>query len=87
MTIKRSGVDNFDITLIRDKIPIHSVLASLLYNQDTGYILINRFGEKTFLEVDAAIDSLEQLGMQQLVLLHLIYLGKWKLKQQNFSVM
>ena len=68
VTIKRSGVENFDITLIRDKIPIHSVLASLLYNENTGYILINRFGDKTFLEVDAAIDSLEQLGMEQLVL-------------------
>ncbi len=68
VTIKRSGVENFDITLIRDKIPIHSVLASLLYNDNTGYILINRFGEKTFLEVDAAIDSLEQIGMEQLVL-------------------
>ena len=68
VTIKRVGIDNFDITLVRDKIPIHSVLASFLYNDQTGYILINRFGEKTFLEVDAAIDSLEQLGMEQLVL-------------------
>ena len=68
VTIKRSGLESFDITLIRDKIPINSVLASLLYNQNTGYILINRFGEKTFVEVDAAIDSLEYLGMEQLVL-------------------
>tara|TARA_Y100001970_G_scaffold282813_1_gene396488 strand:- start:44013 stop:45587 length:1575 start_codon:yes stop_codon:yes gene_type:complete len=68
VTIKRVGVENFDITLIRDKIPIHSVLAALLYNNNTGYILINRFGNKTFLEVDAAIDSLQELGMEQLVL-------------------
>ena len=69
VTIKRSGIENFDITLIRDKIPINSVLAALLYNENTGYILINRFGEKTFFEVDAAIDSLEQLGMEQLILI------------------
>ena len=68
VTIKRVGVDNFDITLVRDKIPIHSVLAALLYDEHTGYILVNRFAEKTFLEVDAAMDSLEQLGMKQLVL-------------------
>ena len=68
VTIKRSGVESFTITLIRDKIPINSVLASFLYDDETGYILINRFGQKTFLEVDAAIDSLEFLGMKQLVL-------------------
>lgn len=68
VTIQRVGIDNFEITLIRDKIPIHSVLASFLYNDNTGYILINRFGNKTFLEVDAAIDSLTTLGMSQLVL-------------------
>ena len=68
VTIKRSGIENFDITLIRDKIPINSVLAALLYNHKTGYVLINRFGEKTFHEVDAAIDSLKSLGMEQLVL-------------------
>ena len=68
VTIQRVGIDNFEITLIRDKIPFHSVLASFLYNEKTGYILINRFGNKTFLEVDAAIDSLTTLGMNQLVL-------------------
>ena len=68
VTIKRVGTDDFDITLIRDKIPIVSVLAALLYNQNTGYILINKFGEKTFFEVDTAIDSLENLGMERLVL-------------------
>ena len=68
VTIKRLNSENFDVTLIRDKIPINSVLASFLYNKDTGYININRFGEKTFSEIDNAIDSLENQGMNQLVL-------------------
>jgi len=68
VTIKRMGNENFDVTLIRDKIPINSVLASFLYNDNTGYINVNRFGEKTFLEIDNAIDSLEHIGMEQLVL-------------------
>lgn len=68
VTIKRLNSENFDVTLIRDKIPINSVLASFLYNTNTGYINVNRFGEKTFLEIDNAIDSLEGKGMDQLVL-------------------
>jgi len=68
VTIKRLGSENFDVTLIRDKIPINSVLASFLYDQNTGYINVNRFGEKTFLEIDNAIDSLQNQGMNQLVL-------------------
>ena len=50
VTIKRLGSDNFDVTLIRDKIPINSVLAAFLYDEDTGYINVNRFGEKTFIQ-------------------------------------
>ena len=68
VTIKRTGTDNFDVKLIRDKIPINSVLASFIYNDDIGYINVNRFGEKTFYEVDSAIDSLESYGMNHLIL-------------------
>ena len=68
VTIKRIGEDNFDVTLIRDKIPINSVLASFLYDDNTGYINVNRFGEKTFQEIATSIDSLESIGMEQLVL-------------------
>ena len=68
VTIKRAGTDNFDVKLIRDKIPINSVLASFIYNDDIGYINVNRFGEKTFYEVDSAIDSLESYGMNHLIL-------------------
>ena len=46
ITVSRSGVDNFDVILVRDKIPITSVLASFLYNNDTGYIKVNRFAKK-----------------------------------------
>jgi len=68
VTIKRLGIENFDVTLIRDKIPINSVMSSFLYNNTTGYINVNRFGEKTFEEVDTSIDSLIQSGMEELVL-------------------
>jgi len=68
VTVSRAGVDNFDVTLIRDKIPIASVVAAFLYNQETGYIKISRFAKKTYNEISSAIDSLEKHGMQHLVL-------------------
>ena len=68
VSIKRLGIENFDVILTRDKIPINSVMASFLYNKTTGYININRFGEKTFEEVDTSIDSLISAGMEELIL-------------------
>jgi len=68
VTIKRFGTENFEVTLIRDKIPINSVVASFLYDDKTGYIAVNRFADKTYKEISGAIDSLESVGMNQLVL-------------------
>ena len=67
--IQRFGLtEPLKITLIRDKIPIHSVMAAFLYNNDTGYIKVNRFAKQTFIEVKEAIDSLESKGMNNIVL-------------------
>ena len=69
VTISRIGSeDPFEIVLIRDKIPIHSVMASFLYNEDVGYIKINRFAQNTYNEFVNALDSLENKGMNQLIL-------------------
>ena len=67
--IQRFGLpDPLNITLIRDKIPIHSVIAAFLYNDDTGYIKVNRFAKQTYIEVKEAIDSLETKGMNNIIL-------------------
>ena len=68
LTIQRMGQDPFDVTLIRAKIPIFSISAALLYDESIGYIKMNRFGHKTYNELVAAIDSLESIGMQSLIL-------------------
>jgi len=68
LTIQRSGLDPFDVTLMRAKIPIFSISAALLYNNSTGYIKMNRFGQKTFDELKESIDSLESIGMENLIL-------------------
>ena len=67
--IQRVGISKpLEITLIRDKIPIHSVMASFLYNDNTGYIKVNRFAKQTYNETKSAIDSLQFAGMKNLIL-------------------
>ena len=67
--IQRTGLDEtISVTLIRDKIPIYSVMASFLYNDNTGYIKINRFAQQTFNEVSEAYNKLEESGMENLIL-------------------
>tara|TARA_B100000131_G_scaffold306354_1_gene333334 strand:+ start:12 stop:1571 length:1560 start_codon:yes stop_codon:yes gene_type:complete len=69
VTISRYNVDeNFDVTLIRDKIPIVSVLASFMINEKTGYIKINRFSKTTYSEFNKSLFELEKKGMNQLLL-------------------
>ena len=47
VTISRVGLENpFEFILIRDKIPIHSILAAFMYSNDVGYVKINRFSQK-----------------------------------------
>jgi len=69
VTISRPGInDDFDVTLIRDKIPIVSVLAAFMIDEQTGYIKVNRFSKTTATEVKEALSVLENKGMQQLLL-------------------
>jgi carboxyl-terminal processing protease len=68
VNIMRSGVDDFVVTLIRDKIPIHSVLATFMIDEETGYVKVNRFAQTTAKEVENALESLEDQGMNQLLL-------------------
>ena len=69
VTISRPGAeDDFDVTLVRDKIPIVSVLASFMIDDETGYIKINTFSKTTTEELAEALTALEKEGMDQLLL-------------------
>ena len=69
VSISRIGSEEpFEIVLVRDKIPIYSVLAAFIYNDDIGYIKINRFAQNTYDELVNVLDSLENKGMNQLIL-------------------
>lgn len=68
VTIMRAGTQNpleFEIT--RDKIPLYSVDASFMYDNDIGYVKVSRFSATTYDEVVQALDKLDKQGMKKLV--------------------
>ncbi len=69
VTIKRTGVQKpLHFTITRDKIPIHSVRASYMINDKTGYIKVNRFSANTTQEFQEAMQTLGDQGMENLVI-------------------
>ena len=67
VVIRRQGVDDFEVTIIRDEIPIYSVSASFMIDDSTGYIYLNRFSQTTTKEIEEALCKLEDAGMKQLI--------------------
>ncbi|MBN2281409.1 MAG: S41 family peptidase [Candidatus Marinimicrobia bacterium] len=68
VTIKRGDEKAFDVTLIRDEIPLYSVSASFMMDDEIGYIFVNRFSATTYDEVQDAINKLKKEGMKKLLL-------------------
>ncbi|MEX0723651.1 MAG: S41 family peptidase [Gracilimonas sp.] len=69
VTIQRPNTkDPINYTIIRDDIPITTVDASYMLDDQTGYIKINRFAATTHDEFMQASDTLKQEGMKRLVL-------------------
>lgn len=69
VTIKRGGIaEPMQFTITRDKIPIHSVRASYMINDNIGFIKINRFSGNTTREFNEAITNLTENGLQHLIL-------------------
>lgn len=68
VTIQRPSMKKpFDVTIIRDKIPISSVRASFMLDDNTGYIWLAQFSASTGKEVREAMNSLWKQGMERLV--------------------
>ena len=60
-------MDPFDVTIIRDDIPIYSVGATTMLDQETGYILLRRFSATTEEEVRNAIKKLNYNNFSKLI--------------------
>jgi carboxyl-terminal processing protease len=69
VTIRRIGVDEpFDVTIIRDDIPLYSVREATMLDDSTGYIRLTRFSATTDDEMRAALDKLLRQNMTRLIL-------------------
>ncbi len=69
VSIKRKGVNELlDFDIIRDKIPIYSLDAAYMVNNETGYIKLNRFSATTMKEYNEAILKLRKKGAENLIL-------------------
>lgn len=66
--LRKNSTDLIDFDIIRDKIPIFSVDASYMINDNTGYIKINRFSATTVQEFREAASELVSKNAQNLVL-------------------
>ncbi len=65
---RRSNAQLLDFTIIRDKIPIYSLDASYMIDQETGYIKLNRFSATTIEEFQTAMADLKKSNVKNLIL-------------------
>ncbi len=67
--IKRKSVDKIlEFTITRDAIPIYSLDASYMIDQNTGYIKLSRFSNTTVDEFKKAMEELKKSDMKNLIL-------------------
>ena len=67
--VKRAGVKELvTFRITRDNIPLNSIDASYMLDEQTGYLRISRFGAKTHEEMIDALKDLKKQGMTQLIM-------------------
>nr|WP_299258397.1 S41 family peptidase [uncultured Aquimarina sp.] len=67
LKVYRKGKGIFDVVVKRGRVPLKSVDASYMLKENLGYIKVNRFAETTYKEFKNALDSLQDLGAETLV--------------------
>jgi len=68
LTIKRANMDEFDVTVVREKVKINAVEGAMI-NSTTGYIRIKTFmNENTTEDFKATIEQLKTQGMKGIIL-------------------
>lgn len=69
ITIVREGLNQpFDLTVIREEIPLHSVPYAFILRDDIGYIFIRNFATTTTKEFREKMNFLTDKGMKKLIL-------------------
>ena len=64
---RKGNTELIDFEIIRDKIPINSLDAAFMLDDNTGYIKLNRFAKQSLEEFTEAATMLKQKGMKNLV--------------------
>ena len=69
ITIVREGWEKpFDVTIVREEIPLYSVRYAFILKDDIGYIRIRNFAETTTREFEEKMAFLSGQGMKKLIL-------------------
>lgn len=69
VTVYRKSADKeLEFTIIRDKIPVYSLDASYMVDDEIGYIKLSRFSQTTAEEFEEALKELQKKGMESLIL-------------------
>jgi len=55
-------------TIVRDNIPVPTIDAAYILDNNTGYIKIAKFGDRTYEEFMQSLENLQKKGMKKLVL-------------------
>lgn len=66
--LRRGVKDLIEFKIVRDKIPIFSLDAAYMVDDEIGYIKINRFSSTTFAEYKTAFEKLKKKGIKSLIL-------------------
>ncbi len=67
--VVRTGIkDKLLFTVVRDKIPVHSIDATYMIRPGIGYIRIGNFGAQTYDEFIESLNQLKGQGMKDLIL-------------------
>jgi carboxyl-terminal processing protease len=66
--LRKNSPALLDFTIVRDKIPINSLEASYMINENTGFIRLSRFSATTTEEFVTAMKELKKQNLQNLIL-------------------
>lgn len=66
--VRRNEPDTLVFRVKRDDIPLYTIDANFMADQNTGYIRISSFGATTVKEFNEAIEKLQKQGMKDLII-------------------
>ena len=68
LSLERRGIAQpVEVTVTRDKIPLHSVEATLMIADEVGFIKLSQFSRTSYYEIKKALDTLRKQGMRNLI--------------------